>query len=142
MNVKLLITFLLLLTPSLFAQNNINNNIESKIENIAEGSENEDIDYSVLIERLAYYHQHPINLNKTTKEELEEIFLLDDFLINRLLEHIEKNGKLLAIYELQGIEGFTPEVIQKILPYIKVDQSFESRDFLQKKYLAMPNNSL
>src|ERR1017187_1692224 len=83
-----------------------NNDIQEQLENIAESSQNEEADYTDLLASLYFYAEHPINLNQTTREELQELKLLNDIQINNLLNHIEKNGKLIVIYELQSIDGF------------------------------------
>ena len=38
--------------------------IEQTIENIAENSEDENIDYTTLFDQLNFYYEHPINLNR------------------------------------------------------------------------------
>jgi hypothetical protein len=80
--------------------------VEQRIENIAESLENEDIDYTTLLDELEQYRRNPLNLNTATRDELEALLILDDVQINNLLQHIKKNGKLIAIYELQSIDGF------------------------------------
>lgn len=103
--------------------------IQQQLENIAENSENEDADYTNLLEGLIYYLEHPINLNSATKEELQQLQFLNDIQINYLLRHIEKNGKLITIYELQGINGFDLQTIKKILPYVRVTDHFTTAHF-------------
>ena len=119
---------LLLLCPAfLFAQDkDAKQNIQQKIENAAEDANNEETDYTILLEELQYYQEHPINLNYTDHEELSKLDLLSDIQINYLLKHIERNGKLMTIYELQSVEGFDLDLIFKILPYVKVDDNFDN----------------
>jgi hypothetical protein len=69
---------------------------------------------------LSFFRDHPINLNDTRKEELEALHLLTEIQISNLFQHLQQNGKLLIIYELQTIEGFDLPTIQKLLPYICV----------------------
>ncbi|MEK6615442.1 MAG: hypothetical protein AABZ32_04930 [Bacteroidota bacterium] len=104
----------------LFAQDTIETYLEQKLENLAESSQNEETDYTNLLEALNYYTKHPINLNHTNTVELAELDLLDELQIECLLRHIEKNGKLISVYELQSIDGFDLQTIEKILPYVKV----------------------
>ena len=99
--------------------------IETKIEEIGESTENEEIDYSTLLESLSYYQQNPLNLNSATREELERLILLNDLQISALLNHINKNGKLLRLEELQAIEGFDLATIRNILPYVKISEGLE-----------------
>lgn len=114
--------------------------IQQQLENIAENSENEEADYSDLLEGLTFYKEHPINLNNTNKEELQRLIFLNDIQINYLLSHIEKNGKLITIYELQGINGFDLQTIKKILPYVRVTDNFNSANFGIKEMFRSGQN--
>ncbi|MFT4659952.1 MAG: hypothetical protein ACI8XB_000208 [Patiriisocius sp.] len=92
--------------------------IERRIEQL--DTEDADIDYTSLFDALNIYYENPINLNNTSADELRTTYLLNDIQINALLKHIEANGKLLNIYELQTIFGFNADVIESILPFVKV----------------------
>jgi len=110
-------------------ENTGDDEIQQSLENIAESSQNEEADYSDLLESLNRFKEHPINLNNTTKEELEQLPFLNDIQINYLLSHIDKNGKLITIYELQGINGFDLQTIRKMLPYVRVTDNFNTANF-------------
>jgi hypothetical protein len=103
--------------------------VQQQLENITENSQNEDADYTNLLEALTLYKEHPINLNSTSKEELQQLLILNDIQINNLFEHIKRNGRLITIYEIQGISGFDLQTIQKIRPYVYVSDNFESSHF-------------
>ena len=107
------------------ADNDQNQNIEI----LSEQNQDENADYTSLIENLKQYQAHPINLNKTTKDELMDLGLLTEIQINALLKHLKKNGRMLTIYELQGVEGFDIATIKKILPYVKVTDNFNAAHF-------------
>jgi hypothetical protein len=129
---------LTLLTFSLFAQDTIipktdDSDLQQRLENITEDSQNEDADYTTFLDALNQYKEHPINLNNTTIEELRSLQSLTDIQINNLFRHIKKNGKLLTIYELQGISGFDLQTIHKILPYVRVADNFNSSHFSLKE---------
>ncbi len=137
------ICYLILGALPAFAQDTTDNSdIEQRIENVAESMNAEEGDYTQLVEQLEYFKSHPINLNSASKEELEQLQLLDDIQISNLLKHIEKNGKLIAIYELQSIDGFDLQTIEKIRPYIKVSDSFESPHFTFKEMMKYGRHSL
>ena len=102
------------------------NFIEQRVEQISENSDNPDIDYSNLLEELQYFQKHPINLNNAKAEDLKSLNILTEVQILSLLQHIEKTGKLVAIYELQAVENFTLEDINKIKPFIYVSNNLES----------------
>src|SRR6185436_7332412 len=97
--------------------------IEERIENIAQTAD-EGADFTEIAENLKYFSRHPVNLNNTTREELQELGLLNDIQIENLFGHIEKNGRLLATEELQSIDGFDLETIYSILPYVKVNEEY------------------
>jgi hypothetical protein len=101
---------------------------ESLMESILSmGSETSD--YETILNELEYLQKNPLDVNKVQKEELQKLPFLTDFQITSLLEYREENGALLSIYELQLIYGFTDEVIGMILPYVKVSDQEQTRDF-------------
>ena len=139
--------FELLNSSSVIAQDTVlkktdDSQIQQQLENIAENTENEDADYTILTEVLVYSSENPINLNKTNIEELRALQLLNDIQINSLLSHIENNGKLITIYELQGISGFDLQSIRKILPYVKVTDNFTSAHFSTKEMFKNGQHSI
>lgn len=111
----------------------IDEQINQNIELLSEQVQSEDGDVSNLTDAWTYLKTHPINLNKVTKEELQELQLLNDIQINNLLTHIEKNGNLISIYELQSINGFDLATIKKILPFVYVTNNFNSASFGTKE---------
>ncbi len=122
-------------TSSSYAQDTIPSELEQKFENLAENFENEEEDYTSLLENLEFFRQNQINLNNTSASELRELGLLDDIQINNLLAHIEKNGKLLSIYELQTIDGFALQTISSLLPYVIVTDHTQTNNISLKKVL-------
>lgn len=128
---------LILSSPlSIFSQSDSLNNkdeadeqIQQNIEFLSEQMQSEDGDLSSLTDVWSYFRTHPVNLNKTTSEELQSLQLLNDIQINHLLKHIEKNGKLISIYELQSVEGFDLNTIKKILPFITIHDLFNESRF-------------
>jgi hypothetical protein len=142
-----LLVLLLLANETAIAQDTIipktdDSQIQQQLENIAENSENEEADYTNLLDALNYYKEHPINLNKASREDLQELQLLSDIEINNLLRHIDKYGKLITIYELQGITGFDLQTIQKILPYVRVNDNFNSSHFTLKEMFKNGQNTI
>lgn len=103
-----------------------NSIIEQRIELIAEAIGDESLDFTNLFEALSNYYDHPINLNKATREELQELMLLTEIQITNLFDHLEKNKKLISIYELQAIKGWDLETIRNILPFVFVSDNFNT----------------
>ena len=102
------------------------NFIEQRVEQISENADNADIDYSNLLEDLQYFAKNPINLNAAKIEDLQQLNLLTEVQILSLLKHIERTGKLVAIYELQAIDNFTLEDINRLKPFVYVANNLEA----------------
>ncbi|MFC5284720.1 hypothetical protein [Pedobacter alpinus] len=113
-----------------FAQQTNDPIIEYIIESVV-ANQTEDFDYTELVERLNFYKKNNINLNKTNKEQLQELVFLNPLQINNLLEHIAVNGKLIDILELQSIDGYDLETIKNLLYFssINAPTGFENFTF-------------
>jgi len=113
--------------------------IQQRIEFLAEQNENEDIDLTATMDALNYYFEHPINLNQTTEDELNELGILTQFQVQDLLLHLKKNGKLITIYELQTLRYWDQTTIQMILPFVTVDEKIEQVNLNLKEILKYGN---
>ena len=100
--------------------------IESRIEFLLDNNESGDADYTTLFEQLEFYYRKPINLNKTSYEELQTLGLINDIQINNLLVHIEKYGKLITLEELQTVNGMDLESIRLIAPFVRVNRNADA----------------
>jgi hypothetical protein len=121
---------------------NDDSEIQQQLETIAERTENEEADYTTLLDGLTYYKEHPVNLNRTSREELLSLQILNEIQVNNLLQHIEKNGKLITIYELQTVSGFDLQTIRRMLPFVKVTDNFTSSHFNLKEMLRNGQNTV
>jgi hypothetical protein len=108
----------LCLVEKLYSQNPV---IEEIVEELASNSENEDQDYSDIIDDLNYYVENPLNLNDANIESLEKLHFLSEFQIENILEYLATKGPMKTIFELQLIEGIEIETINKLLLFVKVD---------------------
>ncbi len=131
-NKKILIGFYFLIfgLQKMYAQQTNDPIVEYIIEAIV-SNQTEDYDYTELVERLNYYRKNKINLNKTNREQLQELIFLNPLQINALLDHIEVNGKLINELELQSIDGFDLETIRNIRYFagINTPSGFENFSF-------------
>ncbi len=100
--------------------------IQQRIEFISEQLQSESIDLTNLFDQLNFYYENPINLNKTNKEELTDLLLLSDVQITDLLLHIKAHGRLISIYELQGLKYWDIATIRTILPFVMVDDKLDN----------------
>ncbi|MCB0705198.1 MAG: helix-hairpin-helix domain-containing protein [Saprospiraceae bacterium] len=106
------------------------------------GVESSQLDHNTLFEQLENYRKNPLDLNQANREELEDLKLLSDIQIDRLLQYREDNGNLISIYELQAVPGFELETIRAILPYVRAGGALD--DFHQPlgKMLIQGDNKL
>lgn len=91
--------------------------IEQAIETMAESDEG-DIANSVLLDDITKNAEHQVNINTATIQDLEQLNILDFRQIQYIIAYREKNGYLVSQYELAAIEGFTPEIIRSLSPFI------------------------
>lgn len=106
--------------------------------------EDEDVPYEDFYETLFQYYQHPIDLNKTSPEELASLFFLSRPQIASFFKHIAETGKLLSIYELQAVPDFDMLTIYKLVYFVKVEDAglnADQRQLLQR-IVGEDNNSL
>lgn len=66
-----------------------------------------------------------INLNDATEAELSECGLFTAFQIVSLLEYRELYGGVLSYGELSLIDGFTPQKVEDLLPFVTLGESPE-----------------
>jgi hypothetical protein len=95
--------------------------IQQRIEFISEHIQPENVDLSSLTELLHECLEHPMNLNTVEEGDLHSIFLLSDFQINALLLHRRLFGKFITVYELQSIDFWDQETIDRVLPFVHID---------------------
>lgn len=102
-----------------YSQNGNELMMQTKIEELSELSTSE-VDFSDLADQLNELRVHPININKSTENELRRIPFLSQKQINNLVTYKETYGEIFSVYELQSIDGFDSAAIQQILPFITV----------------------
>lgn len=94
-------------------ENDIRDILESVAENLPE-----DYDVTELIDVLTRYKKHPINLNKTTPEELKTLIFLSPLQISNFFAYLKENGNLANALELQTIDGFNTKTVQSLHPFV------------------------
>ncbi|SJZ47000.1 DNA uptake protein ComE [Chitinophaga eiseniae] len=87
-------------------------------------------------QQLEDFRRHKIQLNTAGEATLQSLGMLTDIQIGELLTYRRLLGDLVSIYELQAVPGFEPELIQQLLPYVKVGNDlsphYTLRDYLHK----------
>ena len=126
---QLTLLFLLFSVITLSAQDPFKSGIiEQRLELLAERQANTAIDFTTILDQLAYYYQFPLNLNQAYRENLESLGLLTGNQITAFLNYRTLYGNFTSIYELRLIDGFDAETIQSLIPFISTENS-EQRKF-------------
>lgn len=133
-------------SESVFAQDDPgqDNLIQRKIETIAEILEegDENLDFNTLLDELINFAENPININTAQVDELAQLPMLTDMAVANLMDHLKTHGKLLNIYELQSINGFTVDVIRQLEPFVKVSDDVDALSFSFKEMFKDGNHEL
>lgn len=88
-------------------------------------SEEQEVDLTELTESINELLDHPLNINKVSAHELRDVGFFTEIQIRNLYNHIERFGKLIAVAELQVVEGFDETFIRQISPYITVGREID-----------------
>lgn len=102
---------------------------EQRMEELSESlaaSAETSAESSLLLEDLGYYAEHPVFINRATEEELLHLNLFNFRQIQTILTYRERYGKILSLTELAVLEGFNPEQLQKIAPFVRFDLGVDS----------------
>ena len=97
-----------------------NINLEPFIEELFNTQESS-VNYEEFYESLLLLHQSPLNLNTVSTDKLRNTFILSATQIANLQNYILEKGKLVTLFELQIIDGFNYETIQRLLPFVIVN---------------------
>ena len=82
-----------------------------------------------LFEELAYWSEHPVNLNYITKNELDRLPFLSAIQIENILYYIYRHAPLVSIYELKNVEGLDLQSISYLLPFVYVGEPDVKKQF-------------
>ncbi|MCC6841301.1 MAG: helix-hairpin-helix domain-containing protein [Flavobacteriales bacterium] len=116
--------------------------VEQRISAIAEQlGDDSDVDLSELADQLLDRLQDPVDLNRTSAEELGSLHLLSDIETRAILEHLRRFGKFISIYELQAVDGLDLATLELIKPFVAISGEGGSRTPL-KVMLANGNHEL
>jgi hypothetical protein len=93
---------------------------QQQLENLADATEEEDLQDDSYLQQLDYLRKNPVDLNTATAGELQSIRFLTDLQIHNLLRYRTVLGKFIDIYELQAIPTWDLVTINKLLPYVTI----------------------
>lgn len=106
--------------------------LESLLEEIVVSNLEQDVNISILQEELDELRNSPIDINNSTKRELEELRFLSPIQIESILSYIYFNRGLQSVYELQLIEHIDLKTSQLLSEFIKIEP-LKGDDLVRKK---------
>ncbi len=116
--------------------------IQQRIELISEQSEDGDIDFLDLLERLTFFYDHPLNLNTASRKDLEDLEMLTPFQIASIMSYREEVGKMVSIYEIAYIDGIGANTVEAIMPFISVTSEMQIEKFSLKTLRKRARNDV
>ncbi len=125
------------------AQNSVQS-IDDIINDIFEqytAESEESIDYESFYSDLVSLVDSPLNLNNTSKEELEKLAFLNDIQIENILYYIYQHGQLNTIYELQLIDGIDMTDIKRMLQFVNIGDKVDKNKPIYFKEIWKFGNS-
>lgn len=142
---KLLSSLMALIsTGGLFSQNDppsYSIDLEQFVERIFQ-VQDANIAYEDVYESLLLFYTNPLNLNRASSDQLASLYILSPAQVWAFMDHRERLGDLLSIYELQSIEGFNLTLIQDLLPFVRVKENKLDNRPLLKRIVEESNNYL
>ncbi|MDR2499086.1 MAG: helix-hairpin-helix domain-containing protein [Tannerellaceae bacterium] len=82
-----------------------------------------------LADELSRIADKPMNLNRTTTDELKRLPFLSNEQIRSIISHRIKYGYMMSIYELKDVEGLDLPTIELLLPFVYVPQQADDERF-------------
>lgn len=116
--------------------------IQQRIELISEQSEDGDIDFLDLLERLTFFYDHPLNLNTASRKDLEDLEMLTPFQIASIMSYREEVGKMMSIYEIAYMDGIGANTVEAIMPFISVTSEMQVEKFSLKTVRKRARNDV
>ena len=98
--------------------------VEQEVETL-EDLDLENGDPTLLVERLTYLAEHPIDINAATAEELAQVPGISLALAEQIVRFRERYGLFGSIPELRSIAGVTEEVFSRARPYITIGETID-----------------
>ena len=115
---------------------------EEYIEELFEDTEENPESLEKLYNDLSFLSENPINLNKATVEQLQQIPFLSEMQIINILDYQKKQREFVSIYELKNIPFLDMETIELILPFVFVGEIDKNRPVTAKNLLKYGMNEL
>lgn len=92
--------------------------IDILLGNILESVSDENADLEEITAVFLKLLDNPLDLNLASKEDLYNLFILNDFQVESLLDYRKVFGRFYSVYELQYVDGFDKSILDLLKPFI------------------------
>ncbi len=136
------IAFILLFSTSCLWAQDIQDEVQTLVENYVSQNEDENMDIELLYETFLDLCENPININAASFSDLELLPFLAPHHINALLDYKKRHGQFISKYDLQGVYDFDRNLIEKIVPFIsfgEVESTYKRKMYMRNEILLRSN---
>jgi hypothetical protein len=99
------------------------NNTEQQLEAITETSDDNETEDDSFLQQLQQFLKNPVNLNTADAALLKELVILSPLQIQNFILYRNLLGDFISIYELQAVPGWDVRTIQRLKPYVSINNS-------------------
>ncbi len=93
---------------------------EDLLESVGENM-SDDTDIQEILDDLENFSQNPLKINLASADDLKQLHLLSEIQIDNLIAYRGKTGTIYSLFELVSVDGFTPDILQKLEPFISFE---------------------
>ena len=115
--------------------------LRSLLTDIAAQNEEEQ-DLEQLLETLEDLSENPVYINDADFDDVARITWLTEFQVRSLLDHVKRRGQIRSHYEIALLYGFTPELVQTLIPVISLEKKPDAVSINPKRAIRYGKNRL
>lgn len=119
-----------------------NINVEQQLENNTENNADNETEDDSYLQEMFQYQKNPININTASSSLLSGLRILSPIQVQNLVNYRNLLGNFVNIYELQAVPGWDISTIQKLRPYVTVNENTDLFTSLKGRFKYGDNTIL
>ncbi len=116
--------------------------IDILLGNILESVSDENADLEEITAVFLKLLDNPLDLNLASKDDLNNLFILNDFQVESLLDYRKVYGRFYSIYELQYVDGFDKSIVDLLKPFITAGASLYEEPLTFQNFRSSLRNEI
>lgn len=113
---------------------------EQQLEAITENNDDTETEDDSFLQSMHQFIKYPLNLNTADATQLKELVILSPIQIQNLLNYRNLLGNFINLYELQAVPGWNTILIQKLRPFITVNNSIVFKHSIKERLQGGANS--